>query len=123
MTVTASPIATRKPLLGLATLMTQAFRGTDLRPLAQALIDRAAADEDDAEALMDLSTALFLQGLREVGLATQAQALQVSRLYRLAAPCPPAQGRPLRLLALMMPGDLMTNAPLPFLCEGSDIEL
>ena len=88
MTVTASPIATRKPLLGLATLMTQAFRGTDLRPLAQALIDRAAADEDDAEALMDLSTALFLQGLREVGLATQAQALQVSRLYRLAAPCP-----------------------------------
>ena len=68
MTVTASPIATRKPLLGLATLMTQAFRGTDLRPLAQALIDRAAADEDDAEALMDLSTALFLQGLREVGL-------------------------------------------------------
>ena len=55
MTVTASPIATRKPLLGLATLMTQAFRGTDLRPLAQALIDRAAADEDDAEALMDLS--------------------------------------------------------------------
>ena len=32
MTVTASPIATRKPLLGLATLMTQAFRGTDLRP-------------------------------------------------------------------------------------------
>lgn len=123
MTVTASPIATRKPLLGLATLMTQAFRGTDLRPLAQALIDRAAADEDDAEALMDLSTALFLQGLREVGLATQAQALQVSRLYRLAAPCPPAQGRPLRLLALMMPGDLMTNAPLPFLCEGSDVEL
>ena len=123
MTVTASPIAPRKPLMGLATLMTQAFRGTDLRPLAQSFIERAGADEDDAEALMDLSTALFLQGLREVGLATQAQALQVRLLYRLEAPCPPAEGRPLRLLALMMPGDLMTNAPLPFLCEGSDVEL
>ncbi|MDQ5897882.1 MAG: hypothetical protein RLZZ592_940 [Pseudomonadota bacterium] len=121
--MTDLPTATREPLMGLATLMTMAFRGTDLRPLAQVLIDRAGADEHDAEALMDLSTALFLQGLREVGLATQAQALQVRRDFRLEAPCPCADGRPLRLLALMMPGDLMTNAPLPFLCEGSDIEL
>lgn len=106
-------------LMGLAHLMTLAFQGVDLAPLAKALIERASSDEADANALMDLSTILQLQGIRDVGLATQAQALKVQHLYELPASRTPA----LRLLALMAPGDLMTNAPLPFLIEDSDIAL
>lgn len=111
--------ASETALMGLARLMTMAFRSADLMPLATRLIARASADEDDANALMDLSTILLLQGITAVGLATQAQALQIKRHYELPAARPQA----VRLLALMAPGDLMTNTPLPFLVEDSDIAL
>ena len=106
-------------LMGLARLMALAFQGADLQPLAQSLITRATEDEHDANALMDLSTLLLLQGLRAVGLATQAQAIETQRVYHLPAEHGPA----LRLLAVMTPGDLMTNAPLAFLAERSDVAL
>jgi len=107
------------PLMGLARLMAMAFEGTNLMPLAQTFITRASEDEHDANALMDLSTVLLLQGLREVGLATQAQAMECRRVYHLAAEHTPA----VRLLAVMTPGVLMTNAPLAFLAERSDVAL
>jgi hypothetical protein len=106
-------------LMGLARLMTMAFRGIDMRPLATELIGRAGRAEMDANALMDLSTILLLSNAKQVGLAVQAEALQASRLYRLAS----AQRASIRLLAIMSSGDLMVNAPLPFLLEGSDVEL
>lgn len=106
-------------LMGLARLMTQAFQHVDLAPLAQEMIARASTDEQDGNALMDLATILQLQGIRDVGLATLEQALQVQRLYTLEAAHSPS----LRLLALMAPGDLMANAPLPFLIDNSDISL
>jgi len=116
----STPTANQRPaLIGLARLMTMAFQGTDLAPLAQALIARAEADPNDAEALLDLSWILELQGLRDLGLATQAHALQSQRLYRLPARRPAG----LRLLAVMAAGDLMTNTPLPFLIEDSDVDL
>jgi hypothetical protein len=106
-------------LLGLAHLMRAAFRGEDLMPLAQAMMERAARDEHDAEALFDLSTILQLQGIRDVGLATLDLALQIKRVVEL----PSRRPTRIRLLALMAPGDLMVNAPLPFLLEDSDISL
>ena len=106
-------------LIGLARLMKMAFDGGSLTPLAATLIVRASADANDADALMDLSTVLQLQGLRELGLATLGQALQASRRYELAAAREPA----LRLLAIMTSGDLMANMPLSFLIEDSDIAL
>lgn len=108
------------PLMGLARLMTMAFLGADLAPIAAALIARAQADDQDANALMDLSTVLQLQGLRDIGLGVQAQALQVRRHYRLRATTQP-EG--LRLLAIMVAGDLMSNTPLPFLLQDSDVTL
>lgn len=108
-------------VLGLARLMTHTFRGGDLRPVASELIVRAERDENDAAALMDLSTVLFLQGLSELGLATQSQALDLCRHYRLL---PPENRVPrLRLLALMTTGDLMTNTPLAFLLEDGEVAL
>jgi hypothetical protein len=121
-TAAATPVATvpaEPPLLGMARLMRRAFAGHDLVPLGTALIQRAADNDNDANALMDLSTVLQLQGLRELGLATLAQALKMRRLYELPAEQPPL----LQVLALMGPGDLMANMPLPFLVERSDISL
>ncbi len=109
----------RNGLMGLARLMTLAFHGVELNPLAQKMIARATANEQDGNALMDLSVILQLQGIRDVGLATLDQALQTQRIYRL----PSRRATTLRLLAIMAPGDLMANAPLPFLFEDADIEL
>ncbi|WP_217808702.1 ATP-grasp domain-containing protein [Derxia lacustris] len=106
-------------LMGLARLMRLAFDKADLVPISQALIARASSAESDADALMDLSTLLQLQGLDDLGRATLAQALQLRRVYRLPAARPPA----LQLLMLMAPGELMANAPLPFLFEDGDVAL
>ena len=108
-----------KGLMGLARLMKAAFDGEDLVPLGDALIKRAESDPLDADALMDLSTLLQLRHSREVALDVQAQALNARILYHL-----PASGEAkIRLLAIMAPGDMATNAPLEFLVENSDISL
>lgn len=107
------------PLMGLSTLMRMAFKGENLMPLADTFKARAERDPRDANALMDLSIALQLHGLRDVGLDTLSLALESSRVYEL----PAKRGPGLRLLALMGPGDLMANAPLSFLIEDSDIAL
>ena len=117
----AGLIASGKPpsILGVAPLMRMVFAGVDVRPLGSQLLDRATKDPTDAGALLDLSTLLQLRGQREIALSTQAQALQVQKLYRL-----PATGAArLRLLCIRAPGDLMANTPLEFLLEGSDVEL
>jgi glutathione synthase/RimK-type ligase-like ATP-grasp enzyme len=107
-------------LIGLAPLMRQAFAGVDLRPFGTRLVERAMHYPRDANTLMDLSTVLQLIGNRDLGLATQAQALKIQQHYQLAAPAGVAK---IRLLAIVSAGDLMANTPLEFLIEGSDVAL
>ncbi|HUW50190.1 MAG TPA: RimK family alpha-L-glutamate ligase [Sulfuricella sp.] len=107
-------------LIGLAALMRMAYSGVDLAPLGAQLIARAERNPNDANALMDLSTVLQLRGNWDIALAMQAQALEQQQLYR----PPTAAGQAgIRLLAIMGPGDLMSNDPLEFLLEGSDVTL
>lgn len=108
-------------LLGMAELMTRAFRGVDLTPLGNELIEYAGGEVEAscANALLDLSIILHLKNSHEVALNMQQEALKLQQCYQL-----PAQGKPaMRLLALMAPGDLAANTPLEFLVAGSDIEL
>ena len=107
--------------IGLASLTGWAFAGTDLAPIGSRLIERVMADAQDAAALMDLSTIMQLAGDRDGGMAWQAHALRVQRLYRR----PPARVSRdgIRLLALLAPGDFMANTPLEFLLEDSDVTL
>lgn len=108
------------PLIGLAALMRMAYSGVDLGPLGAELVARAERSPDDANALMDLSTLLQLRGHREIALATQLQALRMQQVY---SP-PTATGEAaIRVLAIMAPGDLMSNTPLEFLLETSDVAL
>lgn len=109
----------KAPQMGLARLMKMAFDGADLAPLGEALIARAQRNPLDAEALMDLSIVLQLRHQPEIALQVQAQALMVRTLYGL----PSEQETRIRLLAWMAPGDMMTNVPLEFLVEGSNIAL
>ena len=108
------------PLIGVAPLMRRAFLNEDLRPLGAALLARAQANPLDANACLDCSTVLQLTGDRDVALAMQAEAVRVQPLYSL----PSKQARPgLRLLVIMGLGDLMSNTPIEFLLEDSDVTL
>ncbi len=109
----------KQPFIGLARLFKMAFDGIDLTPLGTALIGRAEQAPDDADALMDLSILLQLKYQPEIALGVQARALGIKTLYHLPAEGPPS----IRLLAIMAPGNLMTNTPLEFLVEGSRISL
>src|SRR5579864_1747033 len=97
-----------------------AFAGADLTPLKERLLERVARNENDANALMDLSIVLQLMGHRELGLSMQALALDIRQLYRLRCS---ANLVGIRLLAILSPGDLAENNALEFLIEGSDIAL
>ncbi len=112
-------------LVGLAHLMRMAVSGVDLGPLGTQLIARAGADPRtaNANALMDLSTVLQLRGDRELAMEMQAQALAIQQLY--SPPCALRDRATaiLRLLAIMGPGDLMSNSPIEFLLEDTDVAL
>ena len=106
---------------GLARLMTRTYHGEDLTELGQELIQRASRPphEGGAEVLLDLAILLHLRGFHEMARDLQMQALRQRQTYVLPATRTPA----LRLLALMVPGELNANTPLEFLVEDSDIEL
>jgi hypothetical protein len=106
-------------IVGLAPLMRMAFEGRDLAPVWDDRLARAQADPQDAAALFDLATMLLMNGRPEEGLRLQAQAVALSRVFRLAHPGPVT----LRLLALVARGDFMANTPLDLLLEGSGVAL
>ena len=106
-------------IVGLAPLLKQAFTGVDLAPLAQQWIERAKRNQD-ANALMDLSLALELQGKREIGLAIQGDALRQEQRFQIAST---ATDPVLRLLVIKAPGDLSTNTPLECLLENTNVAM
>jgi hypothetical protein len=108
-------------LIGLAALARMAFRGVDLAPITQSLVDRSRRDSEDAAALMDLSLLELFQGREHNRARFQAQALKLHRFYRHAPAV--AVADPIRVLAFATPGDLMANTPIEFLLENADIVL
>ena len=69
-----TPDANSKALLGLARLMKMTYEKVDLQPLAEVLLNRSSVDARDANALMDLSTLLFLRKLDDLAMSTLAEA-------------------------------------------------
>lgn len=105
---------------GLAPFLRLNLAGGDLRPIAQALLVQANDEQDNAPLWMNLATVFFAIGQRETGLAIQAQALLMRQTYLLPAVRQPAR---LRLLLLMVAGDIAANTPLDCLLEDCDIDL
>lgn len=104
------------PLIGQARLMEMMFAGDDLSDTATMLIQAAQSDPSNAEALLDLSTILLLRGDQTVGLSLQLEALSLKQQFSLQT------GQGLKLLVLKTPGDFMTNSPVEFLIQSSEIE-
>jgi hypothetical protein len=108
------------PFLGLAPFLRLSIAGEDLQSVGQQLLVAAAEHENDANLWMNLSLATLAMGHRDHGLASQAQALEMQRVYTHAAAEQPAR---VCLLMLVVSGDLSANTPLECLLEYSDIDL
>ena len=108
-------------LIGLRHLLRAAHQNEDLRPRGAELINHLQSQPDDANALMDLSLVLQLIGDHALAMTMQAEALQVRQLYHLPT-LRNGEAR-LRVLAIMVSGDLMANTPLECLLGNSDVAL
>lgn len=106
--------------LGLAPFLRLSIAGADLLPIAQEVKAKLEAEPDNADLWMNLAIAMLCLGQRQLGLAIQAQALEMQRVYNLAAARRPAK---MRLLLLMAEADLAGNTPIDCLLENSDIDL
>ena len=102
---------------GVADLTTFAYHGNGFAHL----MDRIRPNPTEAGTLYDLGIALQLDFRRAEGLRLQEAALSRTPLFRLQRDVPPA--RPIRLLALAGPGDLMVNTPIDFLTNHLDVRL
>ena len=100
-----------------------AFEGGDITPLVAEELGKLSDGRIDPAALMNLSVLYQLVARRADALACQNAALHYERLYRNARPDPaPDAAMPLRLLAIMTAGDLMTNTPLELMLDGCAVE-
>jgi len=104
-----------------ATLFRMASDGGDLISLRERVIAEPRSNSvAAAAALMSLCTIEQLLGDQASGLAYQAGACGLHRLYRSSWPASPDA---LRVLAFKAAGDFSTNTPIEFLLEGSDVVL
>jgi glutathione synthase/RimK-type ligase-like ATP-grasp enzyme len=107
-------------LIGFAGLGRLLESGVDFPVLGPQLQARVESDPSDANAILDISTLLFLTAHpdnRPFAFDHQQRALTMRRVYHLKPPAKPA----LRLLLLMAPGDMTSNTPVDCLLEGSDV--
>ena len=108
------------PLIGVPTLATLAFGGSDLSDIADGLLARITENAFDANALMDSAIVLLLRGNPQQARAMQQLAISSQQLYHYPHPATPAK---VRVLAIFGPGDLMANSPLEFLLENQPVAL
>ncbi|HEX4367585.1 MAG TPA: hypothetical protein VH023_12185 [Rhodopila sp.] len=110
---------------GTADLTDFAYQGHDYETLMARIGESRGCNPPDAEAAAwtyDASIAAQLGFRRAEGLNLQDAALSAAQVYRIGA-APRAGHPPLRLLALVGPGDLMTNTPLDFLTNHLNVRL
>ena len=106
-----------------------AFEGGDIGPLIVAGLEALDTLGMDPATLLDLGVLYQLVGQPDDAVTCQQAALARQRLFRhpaigpLGGPVEAGQGAPLRLLALVAPGDLMTNTPLDLMLEGCAVEV
>lgn len=124
-----SPTLRPVPISGAAVLTKSAFRGADLNALLASYQERLVGSPDDAGVVLDISTLFQLSFNRETALDLQRRAVSQQRLFRVVGAGGSGELRngrrrsPLRVLALVGPGDLMVNTPLEFILEGSGVVL
>lgn len=107
---------------GVAELTHLAFAGADIAQLLAAVERPARTLQDAAAVALDCSIVHRLAFQVQHAAAMQTEALALSQIYRVASHGNP-DGPKLRLLAVMEPGDLMTNTPLDFITRALNVQL
>ncbi len=110
-------------VLGTAILSHLSYRGATHETLMERIRQHAATNPEATEEAAwtyDAAIAAQLAFRRTEGLHLHDDALATTPMFRIAGNHGPA---PLRLLALVAPGDLMTNTPLDFLTNSLNIRL
>jgi len=97
------------------------FRGGNLSPVFEKLIQRVTDVPEDAAAALDLSTIAQLMNQPSERIALQSAALEIQAHYR--QPATISTGNPTVLLAFMAAGDFMANHPIEFLVSNSNVTL
>lgn len=120
MKTTDSADITVTPFLGLAPYLRASIAGIDLRPLGQQMLAQADLNPCDAALWMNLAVAMQCVGQHDIGVTIQSIALEQQRVYQLPATTQPAK---LRVLLLLVAGDIAANTPIDCLLENSDIDL
>lgn len=117
------PGLTPPPIKGAAALAHLAYDTAGLDDLL-AFIGRPTPTQAAAAALvLDSAFAHRLRFRTKQAAALQTQALERTAIFRVSGGFVPRGARPLRLLALMAPGDLMVNTPLDFITAHLDVQL
>jgi hypothetical protein len=117
------PILAPRLIRGPAALSHLAYAGAQFPALLHA-IERSTPELADAAAYaLDAATVHALQFRPAAARALQRQALAVAPLYRVADAMRTQSAAPLRVLALLAPGDLMANTPLDFITMHLDVRL
>ena len=108
-------------VLGTADLTTFAYQGNGPDQILRRITDYHDAQGHEAARCYDMAVACQLDFRRADGLRNLNAALESCEVFRIAG----GDTRPgaLRLLALMAPGDLMTNTPLDFLTNHLNVRL
>nr|WP_294519679.1 hypothetical protein [uncultured Rhodopila sp.] len=108
-------------VLGTADLTGFAYQDNGYDSLVERIGQSRTGSRADAEAarLYDTAIACQLAFRRAEGLDLQDHALDHAQIFRVRA----GAHKPLRLLALAGPGDLMVNTPLDFITNAIDVRL
>jgi hypothetical protein len=108
---------------GVAVQAHRAYAGDGLDAL-QAFNARPVQSPQDAAALaLDSAVALGLRFRARESAVLQRQALTLAQLFRVGNAFGAQTTRPLRLLAVVAPGDFMVNTPLDFITQHLDVQL
>jgi hypothetical protein len=118
-----SPGLTPAWVHGTAAQAHRVFAAPDLNALLELNRRATASPDEDAALAYDISVALQLSFQPDAARDLQMEALVQCPLFRVADCLHSQSARPLRLLAIGAPGDLMVNAPLDFITQYLDVRL
>ncbi len=111
------------PVRGPAVLAHLAFGGADVQALTACIRRPTPSLAEAAAFAFDAATVQALQFRADAAEALQRQAFAAGRLFRVADSRGTQSARPLRVLGVMAPGDLMANTPLDFITMHLDVRL
>jgi len=117
------PSLTPPPIKGVAAIAHLAFAGQGLDDLLKVISHPVTSQPMMAALALDSALAHMLTFRPQQASAMQSLALSRASLFRVADSFASRGSRPLRVLALMVPGDLMMNTPLDFITAHLDVQL